>query len=338
MNPAQLHGALDAVCGLAVCAVLVDLIRRSRSLGAFLAIAAIASLAAIALYQGRIERAEQIFLLKYFLASQTSLLWMGLLYGLAMPAAWLGLRSPDAARAARALAWVATGAGLNSLVVRAYEASLILPGNAQLPLASQSEVLALLCILSALSALLVARRAAGEALLALSLSAVSGVAFWLIGAALSGEAAIEPLAPALHSPWLKLHVPTCLIGYGAFTLAAMTGLAALLARRGLLARAAAAELDALCQRAIATGFAFFTLSIVFGALWANEAWGSYWQWDPKESWALIVWLNYAAWLHQSLGRRANHTLLAGWAVLGLAVTAFAFVGVNLLLPGLHSYA
>jgi ABC-type transport system involved in cytochrome c biogenesis permease subunit len=338
MNPSVLHGVLDGLCGLAAGAALFCLIRRWRSLGYFLALAALASVCAIALYQGRIERAEQVFLLRYFLASQTSLLWMGLLYGLAMPAAWLGLRSPGAARAARALAWVATGAGLNSLGIRVHEASLILPGSARLPLASLPEVLVLLCVLSALAGLLATRRTGARVLFALLLTVVSGVAVWLIGAALSGEAAIMPLAPALRSPWLKLHVPTCLIGYGAFTLAAMAALAALLGRRGRLAGPTVAELDALCQRAIATGFAFFTVAMLFGALWANEAWGSYWQWDPKESWALIVWLNYAAWLHVSRTHSASRALLAGWAVLGLAVTAFAFVGVNLLLPGLHSYA
>jgi cytochrome c biogenesis factor len=74
-----------------------------------------------------------------------------------------------------------------------------------------------------------------------------------------------------------------------------------------------------------------------GALWAAEAWGGYWSWDPKETWALIVWLNYAAWLHMRLMKGLRGTVSAWWALVGLAVTTFAFLGVNMFLSGLHSY-
>jgi ABC-type transport system involved in cytochrome c biogenesis permease subunit len=76
---------------------------------------------------------------------------------------------------------------------------------------------------------------------------------------------------------------------------------------------------------------------VLGALWAAEAWGGYWSWDPKETWALIVWLNYAAWLHMRLMKGLRGTVSAWWALVGLAVTTFAFLGVNMFLSGLHSY-
>ncbi|MDH5856049.1 c-type cytochrome biogenesis protein CcsB [Lampropedia aestuarii] len=98
-----------------------------------------------------------------------------------------------------------------------------------------------------------------------------------------------------------------------------------------------AVLDDWMYKTIAMGFAFFTIATVLGALWAAEAWGGYWSWDPKESWALIVWLNYAAWLHMRLIKGMRGAWLAWWAVLGLVVTTFAFVGVNLFLSGLHSY-
>jgi len=86
-------------------------------------------------------------------------------------------------------------------------------------------------------------------------------------------------------------------------------------------------LDDIMYRAIAIGFAFFTVATILGALWAADAWGAYWQWDPKETWALIVWLNYAAWLHLRLMKGLRGTLAAYWALVGLLVTGFAFLGV-----------
>ncbi|HLR29034.1 MAG TPA: c-type cytochrome biogenesis protein CcsB [Paenalcaligenes sp.] len=96
-------------------------------------------------------------------------------------------------------------------------------------------------------------------------------------------------------------------------------------------------LDDIMYRAIAVGFAFFTIATVLGALWAADAWGSYWQWDPKETWALIVWLNYAAWLHLRFMKGLRGTISAYWALAGLIITSFAFLGVNMFLSGLHSY-
>lgn len=96
-------------------------------------------------------------------------------------------------------------------------------------------------------------------------------------------------------------------------------------------------LDDIMYRAIAIGFAFFTVATVLGALWAAEAWGTYWQWDPKETWALVVWLNYAAWLHLRLMKGMRGVVAAYWTLAGLVITTFAFIGVNIFLSGLHSY-
>ena len=90
-------------------------------------------------------------------------------------------------------------------------------------------------------------------------------------------------------------------------------------------------------KAIAVGFLFFTIATILGAMWAADAWGGYWSWDPKETWALIVWLNYAAWLHVRQVKGWRGDVLAWWAVIGLFVTSFAFLGVNMFLTGLHSY-
>lgn len=112
----------------------------------------------------------------------------------------------------------------------------------------------------------------------------------------------------------------------------------LLGRQKIAAKLPSFEvLDDVMYKSIAVGFAFFTIATVLGALWAAEAWGGYWSWDPKETWALIVWLNYAAWLHMRLMKGLRGTVAAWWALAGLAVTTFAFIGVNMFLSGLHSY-
>ena len=100
---------------------------------------------------------------------------------------------------------------------------------------------------------------------------------------------------------------------------------------------AVAVLDDVMYKTIAVGFAFFTIATFTGALWAAEAWGAYWSWDPKEVWALIVWLNYAIWLHLRLVKGLRGRMAAWWALAGLVVVTFAFIGVNMFLGGKHSY-
>jgi cytochrome c-type biogenesis protein CcsB len=123
-----------------------------------------------------------------------------------------------------------------------------------------------------------------------------------------------------------------------FLIAALIVGGILLGRRRIAERLPAVEvLDDVMYKSIAVGFAFFTIATVLGALWAAEAWGGYWSWDPKETWALIVWLNYAAWLHMRLMKGLRGTVASWWALAGLGVTTFAFIGVNMFLSGLHSY-
>jgi cytochrome c-type biogenesis protein CcsB len=139
---------------------------------------------------------------------------------------------------------------------------------------------------------------------------------------------------------MKIHVPANFIGYGGFSIAAMVGIAYLLVSRGMLASRLPEPrvLEDVMYKAVAIGFAFFTIATILGALWAADAWGSYWSWDPKETFALIVWINYAVWLHMRLLRSNQRgTILAWWAIVGLFITTFAFIGVNLFLSGLHSY-
>ena len=112
----------------------------------------------------------------------------------------------------------------------------------------------------------------------------------------------------------------------------------LLGRRRIAARLPSLDvMDDVMYKGIAIGFTFFTIATILGALWAAQAWGGYWSWDPKETWALIVWLNYAAWLHMRLIKGLRGQVAAWWALTGLLVTTFAFLGVNMFLSGLHSY-
>jgi cytochrome c-type biogenesis protein CcsB len=125
----------------------------------------------------------------------------------------------------------------------------------------------------------------------------------------------------------------------------LTGITFLMWRFGYLLRGliesfsiTAETLDDLTYRLVAIGFPVFTIGgLIFGAIWADQAWGRYWSWDPKETWSLIIWLVYAIYLHtrQAFGWRSNRTAVI--AVVGFAVTMFTYLGVNLLLGGLHSY-
>jgi len=209
-----------------------------------------------------------------------------------------------------------------------------------IPLSNLYEVFVLFALMTGLLYLYYEGRYATRRMGAFVLLVISAAVAFLLWYTFSREAQeIQPLIPALQSYWMKVHVPANFIGYGAFALAAMVGVADLLVRKGILAnRLPPAEvLDDVMYKAIAIGFAFFTIATILGALWAAEAWGTYWQWDPKETWAFIVWLNYATWLHIRLTKGLRGPMLAWWAIAGLVVTAFAFVGVNMFLSGLHSY-
>jgi cytochrome c-type biogenesis protein CcsB len=157
---------------------------------------------------------------------------------------------------------------------------------------------------------------------------------------------IEPLIPALQSNWLTTHVVTCFMGYAAFAVAFGCGLIYLLKNMsednaekpsGFLGKLPAlATLDTLIYQSIALGFIFLTIGIMTGSIWAHYAWGSYWNWDPKETWSLITWLIYAIMLHSRHVRGWWGKRMAILALIGFACVLFTYLGVNYL-PGLHSY-
>jgi cytochrome c-type biogenesis protein CcsB len=160
---------------------------------------------------------------------------------------------------------------------------------------------------------------------------------------------IEPLVPALQSNWLLYHVVTCFLGYAAFAVACGISImyivkahyeesASSSSAGGLMAMFPPIRvLDDLNYRAIMIGFPLLTLGIITGAAWANYAWGTYWSWDPKETWSLIVWFVYAAFLHARFTRGWVGKRAAWLSIIGFAATIFCYLGVNLFLSGLHSY-
>jgi cytochrome c-type biogenesis protein CcsB len=157
---------------------------------------------------------------------------------------------------------------------------------------------------------------------------------------------IQPLIPALQSNWLTSHVMTCFMGYAAFAIA--FGLGCMYIIKSLDRKSSSRSgsflgllpdldtIDELIYQSIALGFIFLSLGIITGSVWAHYAWGSYWSWDPKETWSLITWLVYAALLHARLVRGWRGKRIALMSLAGFACVLFTYLGVNYL-PGLHTY-
>ncbi|HDZ76872.1 MAG TPA: c-type cytochrome biogenesis protein CcsB [Candidatus Omnitrophica bacterium] len=143
---------------------------------------------------------------------------------------------------------------------------------------------------------------------------------------------IVSLLPALKSNWLTIHVLTCFIGYAALAISFISSLIL------LFKKSDSQILDVISHKMIAFGFLFLTLGIITGAVWANSSWGTYWSWDPKETWSLVTWIIYALYLHVRLRRGWKGKKAAWVSVIGFLAMLFTYFGVNYLLSGLHSYA
>jgi cytochrome c-type biogenesis protein CcsB len=376
-----------------------------RPMSRLMAVVAALSLLAIWLYlppeggAAVLARADTVFLLKYFISSQSAILWMSMLFFMSTAFYWVGMFSRDGSTfetLGSRLAWVAVTLALVGTMVRWFESHQIGPDIGHIPVSNLYEVFVLFCWMTAAFYLYYEDQYKTRAMGAFVMLVVSAAVGFLLWYTVVREAhQIQPLVPALKSWWMKLHVPANFIGYGTFAISAMLAFAYLikqsasetrwyklaplfilgvvlcfepivfrqgatekggsywfiyfgvsalivggiLAVRGRIAQRLPSfeVLDDVMYKAIAVGFAFFTIATVLGAFWAAEAWGGYWSWDPKETWALIVWLNYAAWLHMRLMKGLRGTVAAWWALVGLAVTTFAFLGVNMFLSGLHSY-
>ncbi|MBS0502071.1 MAG: c-type cytochrome biogenesis protein CcsB [Ottowia sp.] len=398
------HGAMDVYDkGILVATVpaAIWLAWLWRPLRTLMLVVTALSLLAIVSYDGDLRRGDTVFWLKYFLSSQSAILWMSMLFFMSTAFYWIGMfaRGPAAALEGLGskLAWVAVTLALVGTMVRWYEGYQIGADIGHIPVSNLYEVFVLFSWITALFYLYYEAQYKTRAMGAFVMLVVSAAVGFLLWYTLVRDAqAIQPLIPALKSWWMKLHVPANFIGYGSFALAAMIAFAHLIKQQAaetrwhklapiwllgialcfvpiafrqrgvgeaggsywvgyaiiaalivggiLLGRKRISErlpslevLDDVMYKSIAVGFAFFTIATVLGALWAAEAWGGYWSWDPKETWALIVWLNYAAWLHMRLMKGLRGTVASWWALSGLAVTTFAFIGVNMFLSGLHSY-
>ncbi len=157
---------------------------------------------------------------------------------------------------------------------------------------------------------------------------------------------VIPVAPVLKSFWLPIHVFFAFIGNAMFALAFAAGVMYLIQERQIKSKKIGAFyrrlpalqiLDELNYRCLTFGFPLLTLGIITGSVWAESAWGSYWNWDPKETWSLITWFLYAALLHGRLtvGWRGRKAALL--AIVGFSALVFTFLGVNLLLSGQHVF-
>ncbi|MEY3942664.1 MAG: c-type cytochrome biosis protein CcsB, partial [Pseudomonadota bacterium] len=312
---------------------------------------AVLALIGIAAYGGTTQGSDEKFLLKYFLSSQSAILWMSFLFLFSSVTYWIGTfsRGETALWMGSVTAWAACVMGFVGLLVRWYESYLISPDVGHIPVSNLYEVFILFAVITAMFYLYYEQRYKTRALGGfVSIIIVAAVGFLLWYTATRSAHEIQPLVPALQSWWMKIHVPANFVGYGTFSIAAMVGFAYLIKakaeetslqafiplfilgvllcaeplvfrrtgmpdywalyfglsaifigaiivfRRRISEKLPSLEvLDDVMYRAIAIGFAFFTVATILGALWAAEAWGTYWQWDPKETWALIVWLNYA---------------------------------------------
>ncbi|MCX4190525.1 c-type cytochrome biogenesis protein CcsB [Methylophaga sp. OBS3] len=310
---------------------------------------AVLSLFALQIYGTDLSLAESNFWLKYFLASQSALMWMSALFLAATVTYFAGLwrRSDYLEKMGSVLTWSATTMGMVGLMVRWRETHMMGEDIGYIPVSNLYEVFILFAVVTALLYLFYERRYMTRKLGGFVLLVISAAVFFQLWYVFERNAhEIQPLVPALQSYWMKIHVPANFIGYGAFAMAAMIGVAYLIVAwrhqknpqsSWVLAMPSLNLMDDLMYKSIALGFAFFTVATILGALWAAEAWGGYWSWDPKETWALIVWLNYAAWLHMRMTKGWSGVPMAWWAIVGLFVTLFAFLGVNMFLSGLHSY-
>lgn len=232
-----------------------------------------------------------------------------------------GYAVPQGRRVARGVWALALASLLGSVLVRSLAAG-------RIPLANMYEFGLLLDLLLTALILVVDLRLKPAAP-ALWLSAGT---FVLAAVQLLFFQEARPLMPALKSWWLTSHVLTAVVAYGLLAVSFVLALGALFSKQ------APAALEALMNRMVFLAFPFLTLLIITGAVWAEYAWGAFWRWDPKETWALITWLTYLAYLHLVTARRWTGRRVLWLAVCAFAVVVFTFYGVNLLLSGLHSYA
>ena len=172
----------------------------------------------------------------------------------------------------------------------------------------------------------------------------SPVMFIIIGYAAMQSKEVKELMPALRSNWLGFHVSTAIIAYGAFGVSFVLGIIFLMRERmksgAFLDQhiPSREKIDMISYRSVSLGLLFLSFTIITGAIWAERAWGSYWSWDPKETWSLVTWIVYAIYLHLRIRNGWKGRASAIFAIAGFICVLFTYIGVNTFLPGVHSYA
>ncbi len=165
------------------------------------------------------------------------------------------------------------------------------------------------------------------------------VSFLILSYAALQPREITELMPALKSTWFVFHIGSAMFSYSAFALAGCAGLRyLLLSRKGKETDALRLQqMDFMSYRMVALGFLLLTVTILSGAIWAEQAWSAFWTWDPKEVWALITWIIYAVYLHLRLRMKRKGAVMAWFLVIAVPVVFFTFAGVNTLMKGMHTY-
>lgn len=167
---------------------------------------------------------------------------------------------------------------------------------------------------------------------------ITPIAFLLIGYAAMQNKEVRPLMPALQSGWLGIHVSMAILSYGSFALACGLSVKYLSnSKRKTSSGLSQTQLEDYSYKMVAIGYILLTLTIITGALWAQKAWNRYWAWDPKETWSLITWFIYTAYLHMRKTKNLKGKKAAWFLVIGFICVIFTYIGVNTLIPSLHSY-
>ena len=248
-------------------------------------------------------------------------------------------------RPSRGPGWVATGASVVGLVVLTLGLAVRAVQAGHWPLARIYEF-SLVFLWGVVSVYLLLERMTGTragGAFILPIAFLIGTYAWVLTP--DSAQAPQPLLPALRSIWLQLHTITAAVGYGGFTASCGAGLMYLVKETGfgLADRLPSPrEIDAYNYRAVALGYPWMSLAIITGAIWAQVAWGSYWSWDIKETWALMVWLVYTLFFHTRVTKGWRGRPTAILSIVGFLVVLFTFLGVGWLarrvgLESLHVY-
>ena len=263
-------------------------------------------------------------------------------FSMVLYVSYLAFRSETLGKVATGVLWAGVGVETAAIFLRWYESYQMGIGRA--PLTNLYESLVFFALTVAIVYLLMEKKfnikTAG--------AFVTPFPFIIMAYASLNSNEIQPLVPALQSNWLISHVVTCFVGYAAFAVSFGVSILYLFKVKaetgapkkgnGPLEFLPSSDLlDEVGYKTIAIGFPLLTIGIITGAFWANVAWGTYWSWDPKETWSLIVWLIYAAYLHARITKGWRGKKAALLSIVGFTATLFCYLGVNLILSGLHSY-